>query len=88
MINPKIIRLCLEKNLAKANSDTGDLIKKGMLGATRVNFLEKESYNLYTDLMVFKGTAPSQLKPVTVIHNEVQRKFFFGQTEYSSEKMQ
>ncbi|MEG2094958.1 MAG: GH3 auxin-responsive promoter family protein, partial [Lachnospiraceae bacterium] len=70
MINPKIIRLCLEKNLAKANSDTGDLIKKGMLGATRVNFLEKESYNLYTDLMVFKGTAPSQLKPVTVIHNE------------------
>ncbi|MEG1926970.1 MAG: hypothetical protein RR415_14655, partial [Ruthenibacterium sp.] len=81
------IRLCLEKNLVKANPCLADMAKHGTFGATRVNFLEKESYNLYTDLRVFRGAAPSQIKPVTVIHNDMQRKFFFGQTEYSSEKM-
>lgn len=86
-INPKIIRQYLEKNLAKANPSMGDKVKKGICESTRVNFLEPESYSLYMDLMIFKGTAPSQIKPVTVIHNEVQRKFFFAQTEYSSEVM-
>ncbi|MEG0824425.1 MAG: GH3 auxin-responsive promoter family protein [Oscillospiraceae bacterium] len=88
IINPKIIRLCLEKNLVKANPVAGQVMKNGMLGTPRVNFLEKDSYNLYADLMIFKGAPPSQIKPVTVIHNEVQRKFFFGRTEYSSIKMQ
>ena len=37
----------------------------------------------YTHLM--KGIAPAQLKPVHIIRNELQRKFFFSQTEYGVE---
>ena len=33
---------------------------------------------LYRDMMVFKGASLNQLKPVRVIMNERQRKFFFG----------
>jgi hypothetical protein len=32
--------------------------------------------------MISKGAASGQLKPVRVINNEIQRKFFFGVTEY------
>lgn len=81
-IKPKEIRYVLERNLAKANPSMGEKVKKGICGPTKLNFLEEESYSLYRDLMISRGTAAAQLKPVCVISNEVQRKFFFGLTEY------
>ncbi len=84
-LKPKEIRFVLEKNLAKANPSMGDKVKKGICGATKLNILEPETYMLYRDLMLMKGIASGQLKPVRVITNEVQRKFFFGLTEYSVE---
>jgi hypothetical protein len=84
-LRPKEIRFVLEKNLAKANPSMGDKVKKGICGATKLNFLEPETYMLYRDLMLTKGVASGQLKPVRVISNEMQRKFFFGLTDYSVE---
>jgi hypothetical protein len=81
----KEIRFVLEKNLAKANPSMGDKVLKGICAPTKLNILEPETYSLYRDLMVMKGTAPAQLKPVRVIRNELQRKFFFSQTEYGVE---
>jgi hypothetical protein len=81
-LRPKEIRFVLEQNLAKANPSMGDKVKKGICGPTKLNFLEPEAYSLYRDLMISKGAASGQLKPVRVINNEIQRKFFFGVTEY------
>lgn len=81
-LRPKEIRFVLEQNLAKANPSMGDKVKNGTCGPTKLNFLEPESYSLYRDLMISKGAASGQLKPVRVINNEIQRKFFFGVTEY------
>ncbi len=81
----KEIRFVLEKNLAKANPSMGDKVSKGICAPTKLNILEPETYSLYRDLMVMKGTASAQLKPVRVIRNELQRKFFFSQTEYGVE---
>lgn len=84
-LKPKEIRYVLEQNLAKANPSMGDKVKKGICGATKLNFLEPETYMLYRDLMLTKGVASGQLKPVRVITNEMQRRFFFGLTEYGVE---
>lgn len=84
-LRPKEIRYMLEKNLAAANPSMGDKVRKGICGATKLNILEPETYMLYRDLMLMKGVASGQLKPVRVITNEVQRKFFFGLTEYGVE---
>ncbi|MCR5746072.1 MAG: GH3 auxin-responsive promoter family protein [Lachnospiraceae bacterium] len=86
-VAPKVIRMVLEEELAKANPSMGQKVKDGICGDTRLNFLEKETYALYRDRMVKKGIASSQLKPVRVISNEMQRKFFFRLTEYSVEVM-
>ena len=86
-LRPKEVRYVLEQELAKANPSMGDKVKAGICGATRVNFLEEETYMLYRDLMILKGTASTQIKPVRVINNEMQRKFFFGLTDYSCEVM-
>lgn len=84
-LKPKEIRFVLEKNLAKANPSMGDKVKRGICGPTKLNILEPETYMLYRDLMLMRGVASGQLKPVTVITNEIQRKFFFGLTEYGVE---
>ena len=55
----------------------GDKVAKGICAPTKLNILEPETYSLYRDLMIMKGIAPAQLKPVHIIRNELQRKFFF-----------
>lgn len=84
-LKAKEIRFVLERNLAKANPSMGDKVAKGICAPTKLNILEPETYSLYRDLMVMKGAVATQIKPVRVIHNEMQRRFFFGQTEYGVE---
>ncbi len=43
-----------------------------------VYFLQPETSLLYRDMMVYRGSSLNQLKPVRVIMNERQRKFFFA----------
>lgn len=84
-LRPKEIRFVLEQKLAEANPSMGDKVAKGICGPTKLNFLEPETYMLYRDLMISKGAASGQLKPVRIINNEIQRRFFFGLTEYGVE---
>ena len=75
------VRDALEASLAQANPSMGDKIKKGLCKPTQVKFMQSEAFLLWRDIAVLRGASPGQQKPVTVISNETQRKFFFGQTE-------
>ena len=70
-LRAKEIRYILERELAKANPSMGDKVKTGKAGPTRLNILEPETYMLYRDLMLSKGVASGQLKPVHIITNEL-----------------
>lgn len=80
-LTKEVLRDSLEANLAKANPSMGDKVKKGLCAPTEVLFLQPETYLLYRDLLLMKGYSVGQLKPVNVISNEMQRKFFFGLQE-------
>lgn len=86
-VSPKIIRATLDEYLAEVNPSMGEKIRAKICGGTRLNFLEPEAYRLYRDMMTARGAAAIQIKPVHIIANERQRKFFFGMTEYSCEIM-
>ncbi len=66
------------KNLCKANPVYYDCYADHWLDKPEVFFLQAETSLLYRDMMVFKGASLNQLKPVRVIMNERQRKFFFA----------
>jgi hypothetical protein len=80
-LNEDEIRLAIEKALAHANPSMGDKVEKGICQPTDVHFMQSEAFLLWRDLAVMRGASPGQQKPVTVISNEAQRKFFFSQTE-------
>ncbi len=65
------------KYLCEANPVYMDCYKDHWLDKPEVYFLQPETSLLYRDMMVFKGASLNQLKPVRVIMNERQRKFFF-----------
>ena len=75
------IRDALEENLAKANPSMGDKVKRGLCAPTAVLFSQPETFILYREMLQMKGYSVGQTKPVTVITNEIQRKFFFALTE-------
>ena len=74
-------KLCavLKEKLYKANAIM-PLVAEHLL-PPEVYFEQPETQFLYRDLMVMKGAAPSQVKPVHVITNEEQRKFFMRMRE-------
>ena len=74
--------LCrLEKNLATANPSLGDKLDKGLVNHTKILFAQPETFMLYREVMLAKGASIAQLKPVTVICNEFQKKYFFSLTD-------
>ncbi|MDR3063714.1 MAG: GH3 auxin-responsive promoter family protein [Methanobrevibacter sp.] len=72
------IRQFIQDDLSSSNHSFGDKIKKGILGEIELDYLFEETYLLYRDMMIMKGTSSAQLKPPRVIVNESQRKFFFA----------
>lgn len=66
------------KHLCDANPVYFDCYDDDWLAKPEVFFLQPETSLLYRDMMVFKGASMNQLKPVRVIMNERQRKFFFA----------
>ncbi|MCR4807322.1 MAG: GH3 auxin-responsive promoter family protein [Lachnospiraceae bacterium] len=71
------IRQCLQEELINANRSLEKHFGEGGLGPIKLILLQRETYMLYRDVMIMKGASASQLKPVNVIRNEFQRKFFF-----------
>ena len=72
---------CLENNLAEANPSLGDKLDKGLIDHTRILFSQPETFVLYREVILAKGASVTQLKPVTVISNEFQKKYFFSLTD-------
>lgn len=66
------------RHLCKANPVYEDCYKDDWLQKPEAYFLQPETTLLYRDMMVMRGASQSQLKPVRIIMNERQRKFFFG----------
>lgn len=84
-VSPETIREKLEEELSKTSPAMGHHMKDGVCQGLKVNFLQEESYALWRDLAIYRGANTNQLKPVHIIRNERQRKFFFGMTERSVE---
>ena len=49
-----------------------------MLNNIELKFLQPETYLLYRDLMISKGTSSAQLKPPRVIVNDFHKRFFLA----------
>lgn len=75
------IHACLTKHLAEVNPSYGEKVKSGLIRPVRLLFAQPETYVLYKEMMLLRGNAIAQLKPVSVIGNEMQKKFFFALTE-------
>ena len=75
------IRRTLKEKLMQANKDIVEDFENGYLDDPKLVLLQQETYLLYRDVMIHRGTAAAQLKPVHVIRNEFQRKFFFALQE-------
>ncbi len=78
------LKACIGRNLKKVNPVYAYIEGHGQLSAPEVYLLQPETCLLYRDMMAFKGANLSQLKPVHIITNERQRKFFLGLTEKKS----
>ena len=71
----------LEKNMCEASFIYKYELGAGNIAPLKVLFLQPETNFLYRDMMVMRGASPSQLKPVRIIMNERQRRFFFRLVE-------
>ena len=67
--------------ISVANPVFRECVEEGDLQKPEVHLLQPETALLYRDMMIFKGSSASQLKPVHVISNEIQRRFFFELSE-------
>lgn len=63
---------------SKEASDYGHKLKSGILNNIELKFLQPETYLLYRDLMISKGTSSAQFKPPRVIVNDVHKRFFLA----------
>ena len=80
-ISNEQIRTSLQKQLILSNRGLEKHFGEGHLAPVKLIILQPQTYMLYRDVMIMKGTSASQLKPVNVIRNEFQRKFFFKLAE-------
>ena len=71
----------LNRNLCETNPLYGYKFEKGLFGRLDVKYVQPETYLLYRDLAISKGTASSQLKPPHILGNEMQRRFFLALLE-------
>ena len=71
----------LNANLCKTNAQYGDKIVRGLLQRLDVKYVQPETYLLYRDLAISKGTASSQLKPPRILSNDIQKRFFLALLE-------
>ncbi|MCQ2059514.1 MAG: GH3 auxin-responsive promoter family protein [Bacteroidaceae bacterium] len=73
-----ILQKALTEFMYKANPSYERAILNKRLSPLKVHFMQPETSLLYRDMMTYKGASQSQLKPVHIISNELQRKFFFS----------
>ncbi|MBQ6504788.1 MAG: GH3 auxin-responsive promoter family protein [Flexilinea sp.] len=68
----------LMRQMRHLNEDYAHYVDEGLVPPPAAHWLQPQTMKLYRDLMIFKGASANQIKPVRVIINEDQKKFFFG----------
>jgi len=71
----------LYEELCKANPEFKECCDESLILKPDGYFEQPETQLLYRDLMIMKGASSQQLKPVHVITNDQQRKFFLHMVE-------
>lgn len=67
---------CLQKHLVEVNPVLEYKFDRNLIGPVKVQILQDETYLLYRDKLILKGGASTQVKPVKIIMNEAQLRFF------------
>lgn len=80
-ISRETLEECVLKHLKEANHEFRECWEEHLIQSPKADFLQPETQMLWRDIQVYKGASFSQLKPVHVISNEAQRKFFTGLIE-------
>ena len=80
-VTKEMLRDRIDKYLVTANPSMGAKIRDGICAPSGLELVQPQTYLLYRDIMSMKGISAAQLKPVNIIKNEFQRKFFFGLIE-------
>ncbi len=77
-VAPEQLKECVYRHLSEANPRYAYAVEHGQLPRPEVTLLPPQTGILYREMMIYRGANPNQLKPVHVISNERQRKFFFA----------
>ena len=75
------LRDVIDEKMMEANPSYGDKVRKGVLLPAELFIEEQQTYQLYRELMIMKGTSPNQVKPVRVIDTPAKKDFFYGLRE-------
>ena len=75
------LRDVLDAKMGQANPSYGDKVRTGVLAPMELVLIQQQTYQLYRDLMIMKGTSANQLKPVRIIDTPMKERFFFGLKE-------
>lgn len=70
------LRKTLQKNLIVANPLLAYKFERDLCGPVQAHILQDETYLLYRDKQILMGAASTQVKPVKIIMNEAQLRFF------------
>ena len=76
-IDVEALREPLYRQLCNANEIMKLCYEKCYIALPAIFALQPETNMLYRELMVYRGASAAQLKPVRIIANEDQKKFFF-----------
>lgn len=77
----KVLAETIQDELQKINPLLQYKFERNLIGPTRANVLQQQTYLLYRDKQVMMGAASTQVKPVKIISNEAQLRFFRVLTE-------
>ena len=73
----------MEKKLGESNMPFWYAVQSGELSKSRLVIVQSQTYQLWRDLQIEKGTSPNQLKPVRLIDTPEKVRFFMGLRERS-----
>lgn len=66
----------LNENFCATDPVLRNKIDKSLIGKTEIHFLQPQTYLLYKELEVARGTSPAQVKPPRILKDEADVSFF------------
>ena len=75
-VTRKTIQEKLNENFCATDSLLCNKIEKGLIGKTELYLLQPETYLLYKELKIARGTSPAQVKPPRVLVKDTDLSFF------------